>query len=488
MTFRLAVGVAAMAAMTATGAFAVSGTDTITTIAGTGQSGYSGDGGPATSAKLFGADGIAVDAQGNVYIADALNYRVRKVTRGGTISTFAGTGKQGFSGDGGPATSAQLTLEQSGDAFGGLAVDAQRNVYIADTFSHRVRKVAPDGTITTFAGTGRQGFFGDGGPATSAQLHYPTGLAVDASGNLYIADRNNGRVRKVSGGTITTVAGSGSVVNRQLGDGGPATAAHLTAPAGLAVDRQGNVYIADPLDSRVRRVSAGGMITTFAGTGRPGFSGDAGPATAARLQSVFGVAVDARGAVYLSELRSHRVRRVSPDGTITTIAGKGAPSGLGGFSGDGGPAASAQLSLPRGIAVDRQGTVYVVVGPRVRKIGGSAPAAGALRLTLGGASSQPLLAQKAITVTARCSRPCSLAATGSVTILGTRSGFGLTRANARLAAAGATKLTLRFAAAEQRRFGRLFRPGQQARAVVIVRATDAAGRTTTSRRTVAVRR
>jgi sugar lactone lactonase YvrE len=360
----------AVAALAAAAALAAPGGWTITTMAGTGQAGFSGDGGAATRAMLFGVESIAVDGQGNVYITDTSNYRVRKVTPAGRITTFAGTGKRGFSGDGGPATSAQLILEESGDAFGGLAVDAQRNVYIADFFGNRVRKVSPAGIISTFAGTGKQGFGGDGGPATSAQFHYPAGLAVDGSGNVYIADRNNGRVRKVSrDGTITTIAGSGSIIIHQRGDGGPALAARLFTPAGVAVDRQGNVYISDPADYRVRKVSPDGTITTLAGGMRSGFSGDGGPASAARLTSPVGVAADAQGNVYIADPRTHRVRRVDPGGTITTVAGSGPPTGLGGFGGDGGPATSAKFSLPRGIAVDRQGNLYVGDLTRVRKMG-----------------------------------------------------------------------------------------------------------------------
>ena len=288
----LGIAVVAFAACVVTGAFAVSGSDTITTIAGTGVQGFSGDGGPATSAKLYSPTGVAVDAQGNVYIADHSGARVRKVSPGGTISTFAGTGGAGFSGDSGLATSARVGTPY------GVAVDGNGNVYISDRYNNRVRKVSPGGMITTFAGTGAYGTgsFGDGGPATSAQLRNPYGLAVDGKGNVYIADHDHSKVRKVdAGGTITTFAGTG--VRGFSGDGGRATAAQLISPRGLAVDGRGNVYIADRDNNRVRKVSPGGTITTFAGTGESANDGDGdgGPATSARIQHPEGMVVDRTG-------------------------------------------------------------------------------------------------------------------------------------------------------------------------------------------------
>ena len=335
--------VVAVAAFVVTGAFGVSSSGTITTIAGSGKQGFSGDGGPAVAAQLRSAYEVAVDRQGNVYIADYDNYRVRKVSPGGTITTFAGTGTEGFSGDGGPATSARLNAPI------GIAVDGQGNVYIADFNNARVRKVNPGGTITTFAGTGVPGFSGDGGPATSARLYAPHGVAVDGQGNVYIADSYNQRVRKVSpAGTITTIAGTGRP--GVSGDGGPATSAKMTYPRGVAADAQGNVYIFDG-STRVRKVSRGGTITTFAGRRASSF-GDGGPATSAQLRTPSGVAVDGQGNVYIADFPDHRVRKVSAGGTITTFAGTGA----GGFSGDGGPATSARLFAPYGVAVDGRGT------------------------------------------------------------------------------------------------------------------------------------
>jgi sugar lactone lactonase YvrE len=278
---------------------------TITTVAGNGTPGFSGDGGPATNARLAYPTGVAVDAAGNLYIADRLNSRVRKVSTSGTITTVAGDGSAGFSGDGGPATNAQLAGPY------GVAVDAAGNLYIADFQNSRVRKVSTSGTITTVAGDGSFGFSGDGGPATNAQLAGPNGVAVDAAGNLYIADINNHRVRKVStSGTITTVAGNGTP--GFSGDGGPATNARLRPPTGVAVDAAGNLYIADIFNQRVRKVSTSGTITTVAGTGIYGFSGDGGPATNARLAYPSGVAVDAAGNLYIADQNNHRVRKVAP--------------------------------------------------------------------------------------------------------------------------------------------------------------------------------
>jgi sugar lactone lactonase YvrE len=470
MRLRLGVGVAAVAAVAVTSAFGQSGGGTITTIAGTGKPGFSGDGGPATSAQLRSAQGVAVDGQGNVYIAEYENYKVRKVSPGGTITTFAGTGAGGSSGDGGPATSARLNAPIA------IVMDGQGNLYIADFNNARVRKVNPAGTITTFAGTGISGFSGDGGPAISARLYAPHGVAVDGQGNVYIADSYNHRVRKVNpSGTITTVAGTGK--QGFSGDGGPATSATMTYPLGVGADAQGNVYVLD--NNRVRKVS-GGTITTFAGGGSS--LGDGGRATSATLSSPYGVAVDGQGNVYIADYGNHRVRKVS-GGTITTFAGTGA----GGYSGDGGPATAAKLYAPYGLAVDRQGNVYIAeYGNRtVRKVA-KASVAAALTLSLSAAPTQRLLAQKGIKVSARCGTPCSLAATGSVKILGTKYVFSLTRANTKLAA-GTRTLTLHCSAAERKRFRRLLKPGQQARAVITVKAADKAGRTSTSKRTVAVR-
>ena len=353
-------------ALLVSGAGAVTGTDTITTIAGTGTAGFSGDGGQATSAQLASPIGVAVDQSGNVYVADSANNRVRRITPAGQITTIAGTGTAGFSGDGGQATSAQLAVPY------GVAVAANGDVYIADTNNNRVRKVTSAGTISTVAGNGTASSTGDGGQATSATLYAPAGVALDASGNLYITELGAHKVRRVTtAGVISTFAGTGTA--GATGDGGQATSAQLNSPIGVAVDAAGNVYVADTSNSKIRRVTSQGVITTFAGTGSPGFGGDGGPATAAGLRNAFGVAVDAGGNVYIGDNDNYRIRRVTSAGTITTIAGNGTP----GATGDGGPAASATLNFPSGVAVGPDGSLYVsvTIGQRVRKIANAQPTA-----------------------------------------------------------------------------------------------------------------
>jgi len=347
--------------LAAASAFGVSGADTITTIAGTGTAGSSGDGGQATSAQLNRPRGIAIDTQGNVYVAEENAHRIRKVS-GGIISTIAGTGTAGSTGDGGQATSAQLNAPV------GVAVDGQGNLYIADRGNNRIRKVS-GGIISTVAGTGTAGSTGDGGQATSAQINSPYGVAVDGEGNVYIADLGNHRIRKVSGGIISTVAGTGTAGS--TGDGGQATSAQLNSPIGVAVDAQGSLYIADLGNYRVRKVS-GGIISTIAGTGTAGFSGDGGQATSAQLNASADVAVDGQGNLYIADYGNSRIRKVS-GGIITTIAG----TGTAGFSGDGGQASSAQLNNPYNFGVDGQGSLYIsdTLNQRLRKIENRPPTA-----------------------------------------------------------------------------------------------------------------
>jgi len=333
-------------------------TYTISTYAGNGPQGFSGDGGPATSAESNGPWGIAMDSGGgSVYFADTGNNRIRKVSNG-VITTVAGNGIKGFSGDGGLATSAEL----NGPA--GVAVDSAGNIYFADTGNGRIRKVS-NGVITTVAGDGDPnntaalGLYcpsciGDNGPATKAVLAGPYGLAVDSVGNLYIADPGTDRIRKVSNGVMTTAVGSGTV--GFSGDGGPATSAELSAPISVAVDLGGDVYFADFNNNRIRKVSSG-VITTVAGSGPAGpnlggFSGDGGLASSAKLNFPEGVAVDSAGNLYIAD--NDRIRKVS-NGVITTVAGDGTE----GFSGDGGLATSAELNGPTGVAVDSGGSVYV---------------------------------------------------------------------------------------------------------------------------------
>jgi uncharacterized protein (TIGR03437 family) len=334
----------------------------IGTVAGSGIGGFNGDGGPATGAELYYPNGIAVDAAGNLFIGDFENNRVRKVTPAGIISTVAGNGTHGFSGDGGPATSAELYTPS------GVAVDAAGNLFIADTNNCRIRKVTPEGTISTVAGNGTRGYSGDFGPATSAELHFPSGVAVDGAGNLFIGDTNNSRIRKVTPqGTISTVAGSGTAGFK--GDGGPATLAELYAPNGVAVDDTGDLFIADTTNSRIRIVTPAGTISTVAGNGSYAFNGDGGPATSAALFSPRWVAVDGLGNLYIADTNNSRIRVVTPAGIIDTVAG----DGIAGFSGDGGPAAMAELSAPSGVAVDGAGDLFIAdeANNRVRELTGT---------------------------------------------------------------------------------------------------------------------
>ena len=369
---------------------------TITTIAGTGASGYSGDGGMATEASLNLPNGVAVDSSGNLYITDWRNHRVRKVDTSGTITTVAGNGEKGFSGDNGNAVDARLhfprdiEVDGSGNLYivdsrndrvrkvdtsgiitslatfkfaRGLAIDASGNVYVSDISGHRIRKVDTMGTATNIAGTGESGFSGDGGAATSARLDYPDGVAVDGSGNLYIADTYNQRIRKVdTSGTITTVAGTGE--SGFSGDGGLATAARVDSPEGVAVDGSDNLYIVDTVNHRIRKVDTSGTITTVAGIGESQYSGDDGPATRARLNSPYGTAVDGSGNVYIADTDNHRIRKVDTLGNITTVAG----TGESGFSGDGGLATAARVDSPEGVAVDGSDNLYIADSSRLRRV------------------------------------------------------------------------------------------------------------------------
>ena len=345
-----------LAALSAAVAGAQSADDwVIETVAGGGSS--LGDGGAAAAALLSGPVGVALDGAGNLYIADRDNQRIRKVDPAGTITTVAGNGTAGFSGDGGAAAAAQLNNPA------GLSLDAAGNLYIADRDNQRIRKVDPAGVITTVAGDGAQGFGGDSGAAVAAQLNAPYGVAPDGSGNLYIADFGNNRIRKVDpAGTITTVAGGGS----SLGDGGMATAARLSGPAGVAPDGAGNLYIADSSHQRIRKVDSTGTIVTVAGNGTAGSGGDGGAATAAQLNAPYGLAPDGAGNLYIADSSNHRIRKVDSAGTIVTVAGSGAA----GHSGDGAAAVAALLRLPRGVALDGSGNLYFADegNQRIRKV------------------------------------------------------------------------------------------------------------------------
>ncbi|HWQ35479.1 MAG TPA: Ig-like domain-containing protein [Blastocatellia bacterium] len=429
----------------------------ITTFAGNGTFGQGGDGGPATAAQLYEPVGLAVDGAGNVYISDYFD-KVRKVSAAtGIITTAAGTGRYGFSGDGGPAAQAQLNSPFR------VTVDAAGNLYIADTYNDRIRKVTPDGIINTIAGIGTTGFSGDGGSPVGAQLDSPYGVAFDSAGNLLIVDQGNSRVRRIvpltsvdqtaptiaitaptnSGSYVSPSAalnlsgtaadnsslaqlqwqndrgGSGSeivavtwninniplqpglnnltvrvwdlqgnsasariavtytpttIISRVAGtqsagfddESGTAALARLWNPEKVATDAAGNLYLTDTGNHRIRKVAPNGVITTVAGSGSVGASGDGGPATAASLNQPRGVAVDSAGNIYIADSGNHRIRKVAPNGVITTVAGDGADD----FSGDGGPATTAKLSSPYGVAVDGAGNVYIADtgNSRIRKI------------------------------------------------------------------------------------------------------------------------
>ncbi|HEX7413965.1 MAG TPA: PKD domain-containing protein [Bacteroidia bacterium] len=320
----------------------------ITTIAGNGTSGYSGDGAQATAASFNNLSGVAFDAVGNLYIADAYNNRIRKVSTAGTITTIAGNGTIGFSGDGGAATAAEL------DSLFGVALDAAGNLYIADYNNYRVRKVTTAGIISTVAGNGTFGNSGDGGNATAAQIGYPNCITLDAVGNLYIADGGWNLIRKVNtAGIISTYAGNAGM--GLLGDGGAATAASLNNPLGLALDGASNLYIADGQNSRIRKVTKStGIINTIAGNGTYGYTGDAGQATAAALNYPEGVALDAAGNLYIAD-QGNRIRKINTSGIISTIAGNGTM----GFLGDMGNATAAELYAPIGVVIDAAGNIYI---------------------------------------------------------------------------------------------------------------------------------
>ncbi|MCX7172650.1 MAG: NHL repeat-containing protein [Proteobacteria bacterium] len=387
---------------------------TIFAVAGTGTAGFAGDNALATSALMYNPSGMVVGADGLVYVADSGNNRIRKISADGIITSVAGNGSAGrYSGDGGPAVSAQLDTPNAAvvDADGNLyvadtgnhrirkvtttgiistiagtgvatyaaygssanqaflnqpysvAVDTAGNLYIADTYNNLIRKVTTNGLITTIAGTGTGGYGGDNGSGLQAQLSYPMGISIDTSGKLYFAD--GPRIRKLaSNGIISTVAGSSTL--GYGGDNGAATFAKLNVPMGTAVDTYGNLYIADTFNNRVRKVTASGVITTIAGTGAAGYSGDGGPATSAKLNLPSGVAADSNGNLYIADLRNNRLRKLATNGIITTVAG----DGTAGYAGDNGPPGSAQLNAPSGVSFDTSGNLYIVDAGnnRIRKI------------------------------------------------------------------------------------------------------------------------
>jgi sugar lactone lactonase YvrE len=333
----------------------------ITTVAG-GGSNWDGD--AALGASLSQPVGVAFDGAGNMFIADTADARIRKVGTNGIINTVAGNGTNGYSGDEGPATNAKLFLPSA------VALDTLGNLYIADSTNNRIRKVDTNGVISTVAGKNAVGFSGDGGLATNATLNGPTGVVLDAIGNLYIADHGNNRIRKVgTNGIISTLAGTNAP--GFSGDGSAAINAKLYWPFGVALDGSGNLFIADTQNSRIRVVGTNGIITTVAGTATYGFSGDGGPATQASLRKPSCAAVDNFGNIYIADPYNDRIRQVATNGIITTVAGNGAGVPYSGaFSGDGGPATNASLYLPSGVALDAIGNLYIAdtLNNRIRDV------------------------------------------------------------------------------------------------------------------------
>jgi trimeric autotransporter adhesin len=387
---------------------------TITTVAGTGTRGFSGDAGPAVASRLNSPSGVVTGQDGSILIADTLNYRIRRVAQNGTISTIAGTGTRGFGGDGGAATSAVIGFTYSiaiaddgailigdsprirriapdgkistlagGGASGligdggqateaglsaprGIAVMGDGGILIVESGTFRVRRVAPDGIISTVAGIGTRRVYGDGGEATEAGLSFPYNVAIAPDGAILIADSFNRRIRRIApDGSISTVAGGGERSNG-VGDGGPAVDAVLLFPTDIAVARDGTIVIADTGDHRVRRVAPDGIITTVAGSGEGGFGGDGGDATLALLRSPYAVAVEADGAILIADSGNNRIRRLATDGTISTVAGSAAS----GFGGDGGQAIAARLDFPSGVAVTLDGSILIAdsYNNRIRRV------------------------------------------------------------------------------------------------------------------------
>ena len=407
----------------------------IYTYAGNGTAGFRGDSGPAVDAELWWPAGEAVDGAGNLYFADIVNSRVRKVDAStGVITTVAGNGGVGYGGDGG------LALNASFSSLQGVALDKAGNIYIPDDLNNRVRRIdAATGIITTIAGTGTPGSSGNGGPAVKAELYWPTGVAVDAAGDVYISNLGDNLIQKIDAATglISTVAGTGGFGYN--GDGIPATSATVWAPYGVGLDLAGNLYIMDGGNYRVRRVDATtGMISTVAGNGTSGFSGDGGPATSATISAPGGdIVFDSAGSLYFEDTGNNRIRRVdSATGIITTYAGDGAPS----YGGDGGPANLAQIQSPNGLAFDSAGNLYIgdTFNQRIRRVGAAVTFPTIATATTLTASATSLKAGQTLTLKATVTAASGPTPTGTVTFNNGAVSLG----TASLDGSGAATLTL----------------------------------------------
>ena len=320
----------------------------ITTVAGTGTLGFDGDGGPATEAFIKNPTAVALDSQGNLYFCDAYNERIRKVDANGIISTVMGTGVTDPQDEDLPAIDTNLSLVY------GIATDNEDNLYIISRGHGKIFKLGGDGVARRIVGSGGSGFAGDGGLAIHAKIQNPCHLVVDSGGTLYIADSGNRRIRKVTpDGIISTIAGTGE--DGFSGDSGPALKAPIAFPSAIAVDEDGNLYVADFLNHRIRRVSTDGIMTTIAGTGEPEYNGDGRPALECSIGEPCGVAVDQSGYVYIGDQVNYRVRVVTPSGMMYTVAG----TGVQGYTGGGGPAERALMSNPDIIAFDYESNLYV---------------------------------------------------------------------------------------------------------------------------------
>ena len=334
-------------------------TQTISTIAGTGMD-FLGDSDLATSAGLFYPSDLALDYLGNLYIADFLNYRIRKIDPNGIITTVAGNGNGVFNGDNIPASTAGLTCS-------GIELDTYGNLYIADGGNNRIRKVDIYGNITTVAGNGIQGYSGDGKSALLASFNDPFSVKLDEAGNLYICDRGNNRIRKVnSSGIVTTIAGDGRYSFR--GDNGPAINASFRDPESITLDANGNLIIADASNNRIRKINKNGIISTIAGNGNIGFGGDGVKATSTSVSSPSRIAFDSHGNLYIADLGNSRIRMVDINGIITTVAGNGKME----FNGDSSLATKASLNSPTGVLVDNSGNLFIAdqQNNRIRKVSG----------------------------------------------------------------------------------------------------------------------